>query len=95
MIKTVFTLTDGRTIEGKGKLKDYDLEANMIRIDKRAVINRKYLMSVEEIEEVEEAEEEVKRVCFYCRRAEMSGDALWCARKQCYVMEGESCKEWE
>lgn len=92
MIKTVFTLTDGRTIEGKGKLKDYDLEADMIRIDRRAVINRKYLMSVEEIEEVEE---EVKRACVTCGRAEVSGDALWCARKQCYVMEGESCKEWE
>ena len=93
MIKTVFTLTDGRTIEGKGKLREYDLEADMIRIDRRAVINRKYLMSVEEIEEVEEVEED--RRCVTCGRAEVSGDALWCARKQCYVMEGESCKEWE
>ena len=92
MIKTVFTLTDGRTIEGQGKLKDYDLEADMIRIDRMAVINRKYLMSVEEIEE---AEEEERRACVTCGRAEVSGDALWCARKQCYVMEGESCKEWE
>ena len=93
MTKTIFTLTDGRTIEGKGKLREYDLESDMIRIDRRAVINRKYLMSAEEIEEVEEVEED--RRCVTCGRAEVSGDALWCARKQCYVMEGESCKEWE